>query len=68
MNSCRNCKFAEWPLTKNGRRHPSKVGECKWEKTIHVPFSNSVTPIVLRGGYIWPKNPKLKCPTFQEIG
>lgn len=66
MNSCKNCKHAEWTLTKAGRPNPKQPGRCTWEKTIYVPFSISHTPMHLEGGYIWRSHPKEKCPVFQE--
>ena len=66
MNSCKSCKFAEWTLTKTGRPSPTKVGICNWKKVVHVPFSNSLTPLTLSDGFIWRKHPHEKCPTFQE--
>jgi hypothetical protein len=68
MNSCLHCRYAEWAKTANGRVHPTKVGQCTYELTLHVPMSYSMMPLVIKGGYIWRKNPKEKCPTFQPIG
>jgi hypothetical protein len=28
--SCRNCKYGEWPLSKNGRRMFSYAGKCTY--------------------------------------
>jgi hypothetical protein len=67
MNSCNHCRYAEWTLTKNGRINPHKVGQCGYELTLHVPLSYQEGPLVIRGGYIWRKRPKEKCPTFPPI-
>jgi hypothetical protein len=67
MNSCLHCRYAEWQRTANGRVHPTKVGQCTYKAVYHVPASHSAGPVTISGGYIWRKNPKVKCPTFQPI-
>ena len=69
MNSCKDCRHARWEFTKNGRVNPHKVGLCTWQKTVYVPLSSAsgITggKVELRGGYIWRKSPREKCPTYQ---
>lgn len=31
LSVCASCKFAEWEKTTSGRRHPSGMGECRFE-------------------------------------
>jgi len=38
--TCRDCKWAKWQLTKNGRINPHRVGDCLYEipplpKSVH---------------------------------
>lgn len=70
MNWCRDCKYAEWKLTKLGRRNANQPGRCTYEvKLPTLPASRwwlLGTPS-LAGGYIEWREPKQKCPTFQPI-
>ena len=66
MNSCIDCKHAEWAKTSNGRVNPHKHGQCTWAKVVYVPLSLSKNTVALGGGVIWRKKPYEKCPTFSD--
>ena len=39
MKNCRNCKYAKWTLTKNGRRMFANFTPCTYEVKITMPVS-----------------------------
>jgi hypothetical protein len=74
MTICEGCKFAEWVLTSNGRRHPSGQGKCTWEKTFHIAasalrpgaYSDMGEPFTIKGGWIDRKRGPAKCDMVQK--
>ncbi len=69
--NCLTCKFAEWDKTANGRLHPNKQGQCKYEipkiiipKAFYFFSSGDQKPC---GGYIYRDKPLTDCPTYQPI-
>lgn len=72
---CERCKFAQWDLTANGRKHPNGSGQCLWEATFRVAGSSGFgaergQPIIAKGGNIWrtkgSERPK-RCDVFQPM-
>jgi hypothetical protein len=69
MNNCNNCRWANWVITKAGRRHPSGDGHCDYPvvvPTLPSAYYQSRTPAIY-GGYINRQEPKKNCPCFKEI-
>jgi len=74
MNSCLNCKFAEWRRTANGRLHPDQTGRCRWVMPdIKIPsafywngfIGRKEVPAPCGGGFIERDLPHADCPTWE---
>lgn len=56
MKSCKDCRFAQWKRTTNGRLHPSGMGNCAFPwRMPAIPASMywvPYTPPLLAGGLI----------------
>lgn len=72
---CERCKFAQWDLTANGRKHPNGKGQCLWEATFIVAGSRYSKDgyghaVTLSGDAIWRtaghEHPK-RCDVFQPM-
>lgn len=65
MNSCLNCKWAEWAMTnhKPPRINKNKPGKCT------AAFPESKIPLSIKASHfrsaIWASSPYEDCPTFQ---
>jgi hypothetical protein len=73
---CETCKFANWELTVDGRKHPSGKGNCMWTGTLRVAGSMySIKgyghPITKTGDIIFRKKGSehpTKCDVYQKVG
>lgn len=68
--SCRNCKWSDWVLTKNGHINPRYVGKCTFEAAApKIPWCSkwSQGPVMLSDKIvIFPDGVGIDCPCFEE--
>jgi len=70
MNTCLNCRFAEWERTKTGRLHPSGEGECMYrppQPVLPEPVYCLVKPLY-RSACLSRRNPETDCPCWAAKG
>lgn len=71
---CLDCIYSKWDYTEAGRLHPSGDGKCTWEfPEIKLPLAfyylHTTSSRQLprpSGGHISRKNPRIKCPAWED--
>lgn len=70
MKNCRNCKWANWQITSNGRRRFGNWAECTYKVVAVIPASRSnlERDLIRRVGVERYDDVPVDCAAWEERG